>query len=143
MPKKYTTYTDAQRSAAMITLALNKFDYEKTEIELGIDRKVLQRWDKELPKRMIPEMLEEAIGKLFDRMPAKFTEKAWGITLGILLDKYLLVNNQPNSRLETTINTVINASEEEKAAIIAEAERILASRNFSGSDPSTPPTPED
>lgn len=143
MPKKYTTYTDAQRSAAMIQLALNKFDYEKTEHELGIDRKVLQRWEKELPKRMIPQMLEEAIAKLFERMPAKFTEKAWGITLGILMDKYLLINNQPNARLETTINTVINASEEEKAAIIEEAERILARRDISSTDFSPSEAPED
>lgn len=117
-------YSDAEVTEAMIRLAVNKYDYDKTAEQVGVSAKTLQRWDKNVSKKGVPELLERAIERLLMVIPEKMDANQWAIALGILIDKWLLLQGQATSRTEL-MRVLRIESEDELSAVIREAERIL------------------
>ena len=117
-------YSDAEVTEAMIRLAVNKYDYELTAQQVGCTAKSLRNWEKSFPKKSVPLLLERAIERLLMVIPEKMDGSAWAIALGILLDKWLLVQGQATSRTEL-MRVLKVESEDELSAVIREAERIL------------------
>lgn len=134
-------YSDFERAAGVLLLAVNQKDYKKTADMLGVSDTTIRNWEKEsLTKKLeIPIMLELAIRKLLENMPDKWNGNAWAVAFGIMMDKWLLVNGQPTSRSESLFSSVENLPEEEKDAVIREAENIIrnaiAAKPNSGGDP--------
>ena len=125
-------YSDAEVTEALIKLAINKYDYDKTASDLGISVKSLRRWDKNAPKKAVPELLERAIERLLMNIPANWKGEDWAIALGILMDKWLLVQGRATSRTETLLKSIQDLPENEYQDVLAEAERILAEANSGG-----------
>lgn len=125
-------YTDAERTEALITLALNKYNWEQASKETGIPVRTLRRWDKSDAKKTVPELLERTISRLLMKVPWQIPPKDYGIILGILLDKYLLMTGAPTSRSETVLRKLDGLSDDEWDDIQQEMERILAGGNRGG-----------
>src|SRR5512138_1877724 len=96
----YRDYSETEVAEALIKLAVNKYDYKKTAQATGISVRTLRRWDKLAPKKGVPDLLERAIERLLMVIPSDFNGSNWAITLGILLDKWLLMSGKPTSRAE-------------------------------------------
>jgi hypothetical protein len=118
-------YSDAEVTEAMIRLAVNKYDYEKTAEQVGCTSRSLRNWEKSFPKKSVPDLLERAIERLLMVIPEKMDGNTWAVTLGILIDKWLLIQGQATSRTEL-MRVLRIESEDELSAVIREAERILA-----------------
>jgi hypothetical protein len=128
----YRQYSDAFRSEAVIRLAVNKYDYEKTAEQLGITRKTLRKWDKEYPKKSVPELLERAIERILSVIPSDMSGQDWAVTLGILMDKWLLIHGEPTQRTENIMQTFGELTEDERRAVVEEAQQIVAEFSTSG-----------
>lgn len=135
-------YSEFEQAEALVALALNRYDYEKTSAELGISVKTLRRWDKCAPKKGVFELLERAIEQLLMRIPEKMSGEEWGIALGILLDKWLLLQGQPTARTESIAKQISQLTDDEYRAAIAEAERILAESTGGSLPAGQPEEPE-
>ena len=120
----YRDYSEAEQAEALVRLAVNRYDYAKTAEQTGISTVTLRRWNKVVPKKSVPALLERAIERLLMAVPEKLSGDTWAITLGILLDKWLLVQGQATSRTEL-MRVLRVESEDELSAVIREAERIL------------------
>lgn len=134
MPKKY--HSEYEQAAGLILLATNQNDYEMTASQLGVSVDTLLYWQKKSSdkKAALPVLLEEAIKKMLDMMPDKWTGNAWAVAFGIMMDKWLLVNGQPTQRTESTtiLSDIDNLSDNEKEDILAEAERIIRTATSRG-----------
>jgi hypothetical protein len=119
-------YSDAEVTEAMIRLAVNKYDYEKTAEQTGVNERTLRRWDKNATKKGVPELLERAIERLLMVIPSDMKGNDWAVTLGILLDKWLLIQGEPTNRTESLIRGLKEVTPDDRDAIIREAERIIA-----------------
>jgi hypothetical protein len=125
-------YSDTEVTEAMIRLAVNKYDYEKTAEQTGIDQKTLRRWDKNATKKSVPELLERAIERLLMVIPSDMKGNDWSVALGILLDKWLLMQGEPTNRTESLIRGLKDVTPNDRDAIIREAERIIREAVSSG-----------
>lgn len=121
----YKRYSDNERAEALIRLAVNKYDYEKTAEQCGISDRTLRRWDKVAIKKGIPELLERAIERMLMVIPSDMKGSDWAITLGILIDKWQLIRGAPTDRTETISRKMGGMSEDEFADVLSEANRIL------------------
>ena len=121
-------YSDTEKAEAVILLAVNKYDYDKTAEALGISAKTLRRWDKIVPKKGVAELLERAIERMLMHIPADMKGRDWAIALGILMDKWLLGQGMATSRSENIMGFLADMAPEEREKIIIEAERILSAR---------------
>lgn len=121
-------HSDFDRAAGVMLLARNKMDYQLTAEMVGVSVETIRNWEKEsfAKNEAIPVMLENAIKKLLEMMPTKWTGNTWAIAFGILMDKWLLVNGQPTQRTESTLVNLDELPEDQKDDVIAEAERIIA-----------------
>jgi len=119
-------YSDAEVGEALVRLAVNKYDYALTAEQTRVPEQTLRRWNKSVPKKGVAELLDRAIERLLMVIPNDIGGRDWAIALGILLDKWLLVHGQPNSRAENIITAIEGLTDSERNAVIAEAERILA-----------------
>ena len=128
----YRKYSDAEKTEALIALAMNKYNYEKTSTQLGISIKTLRRWDKYAPKNSVPELLNRAIERMLMTIPSKWNGQDWAIALGILIDKWLILQGEPTQRIESFVNTFEALNDDEKKAIIQEAQEFIASLGPSG-----------
>lgn len=129
-------YSDAFVTEALIRLAVNKYDYKKTAEQLSIPEMTLRRWEnnKSVTKKGIPELLDRAIERMLMVIPDKWDGNSWAIALGILIDKWLLLQGEPTSRSESLIRGMQEVSQNDRDAIIQEAERILAAVRAKGGD---------
>jgi hypothetical protein len=127
-------HSEYEQAAGLILLATNGNDYEATAKQLGIHVDTLYKWQKNSSskKEALPILLEEAIKKMLEMMPDKWTGNSWAIAFGIMMDKWLLVNGQPTARTETMFSEIDNLSETEKESVLAEAERIIRQANSGG-----------
>lgn len=121
----FKDYDDNERAEALFALAVNRYDYQKTAKETGIAVKTLRRWDKDAPKKNIGALLDRAIERLLSSVPNDLKGDAWAITLGILMDKWLLLQGEPTSRTETIAREVEKLTPNERDAVIAEARAII------------------
>lgn len=120
-------YSDGEKAAALIRLAVYKYDYAKTEEETGINQKTLRRWDKNAAKNgSVSELLERAVQRLLIAIPENMPGKDWALTIAILIDKLQLVQGKPTDRRESILKGMRDMPEDERDAIIREAEQILA-----------------
>jgi len=122
----YKKYSDAEVSEALILLAVNKYNYDKTSETLGIPPQTLRRWNKVVPKKGVAELLERAIQRMLMHIPKDWKGNEWAVALGILMDKWLLVQGKATSREETLTGFLGEMPEDKRKEVIAEAERILA-----------------
>ena len=94
-------YSDAKRVSTLIILARNKNDFERTAKEAGVSPTTLKRWATEKgPNKSIADLLDEALTRMFEYMPAKWEAKDWSIALGIMFDKWLLMQGEATERTE-------------------------------------------
>jgi hypothetical protein len=126
-------YSDAEKAEAIIRLTINKFDYPKTSRELGIAKPTLRRWNKNVPKQGVVELLERAVQHLLMAIPEKLEGNEWAFTVGTLIDKYLLAQGKPTARIDKTVRT-LGLSQDEFDDVLAEANRIIEAA-AGGSDP--------
>lgn len=124
-------YSDAEVGEAMIRLAINKFDYNLTAEQLHISAKTLRRWDTNVPKKRIPELLERTIERMLMIIPEKWNGQDWAIAIGILIDKWQLVRGEPTSRAETIFRNLELMSDDELDKLYAEFE-TAARRGVAG-----------
>ena len=127
-------YSDVEASEAMIRLAINKGDYDKTAEQTCVSVRTLKRWAKLAPKRGVPDLLERAIERMLMVIPTEWTGNQWAVAIGILMDKWLLLQGQPTSRMESVIRQLGEMTEDEYGDIVAEAERILAAATGGSAD---------
>lgn len=123
----YKNYTDGEQSEAMIRLAINRYDYYTTSNQTGISVKTLRRWDKDAPKKSVADLLDRAIERMLSVIPQNMTGNEWAIALGILLDKWLILQGEPTSRNENINTQLDNLDADEYERVVAEAETIIAS----------------
>lgn len=120
-------YSDTIRTEAIIRLAINKYDFEKTSEQTGVTVRTLRNWEKNFPKKSVPELLERAIERLLMVIPATMTGQEWAVALGILMDKWLLIQGEPTERTESLVKTFEALSDDERRAVVEEAQNIIAS----------------
>ena len=118
----YKKYSDNQITESVIRLAINKYDYELTSEQLGIPSRTLRRWDKDVIKKGVPELLERAIERMLASIPADWSGRDWAIALGILMDKWLLIQGEPTARTESIFTALQEIPEDELDALIREFE---------------------
>lgn len=135
-------YSDAFVTEALIRLAINKYDYAKTAEQLQIPERTLRRWenDENVLKKSVPDLLDRAIERMLMVIPDKWNGHDWAVSLGILLDKYLLLQGEPTNRTENLIRGLKDVSQDDRDAVIKEAERILAKAASGGVDSGEPET---
>jgi len=135
-------YSDREVSEALIRLAVNKYDYELTANQTGIPSRTLRRWegDETVTKKTVPGLLDRAIERMLMVIPDKWDGNSWAVALGILIDKWLLLQGEPTKRTESLIRGLKDVSPDDRDAIIQEAERILAKATGGGADSSEPET---
>jgi hypothetical protein len=118
-------YSDAFVTECMIRLAVNKYDFDKTAEQMGVTARSLRNWEKSFPKKGVPELLCRAIERLLSVIPEKWDGHDWAVSLGILMDKWLLLQGEATNRTESIVRGLKDVTTDERDAIIKEAERIL------------------
>ena len=118
-------YSDVEKAEALIRLAVNRYDLDRTARETGVSRSSLKRWLKNEPKKSVFELLERAIERLLMNIPTAMTGQEWAIALGILLDKWLLAQGEPTSRAETIERRIGDLSDDEYDQLLSQARSIL------------------
>ena len=124
-------YSDLQQAEALVKLAINQGDYDKTAEDTGISRRTLIRWAKVAPKKGVAELLERAIERLLMVIPKDMDGQEWAVALGILFDKWLLIQGEPTSRTETIERKLEELDEDEYSSVIREAEAIIRAASSS------------
>ena len=125
-------YSDSERAEAIVRLAVNKYNYDKTSEQLNIPARTLRRWDKSVPKKGVEDLLERAIQRLLMVIPENMSGHDWSITLGILLDKWLLLQGEPTERTENLLKTFGALTDDERQSVIHEAQEIVGSFSTPG-----------
>lgn len=126
-------YSDAFKTESIIRLATNKYDYQKTADQIGIPVRTLRNWEKSFPKKGVPELLERAIERMLMVIPKDMTGHDWAVAMGILMDKWLLLHGEPTQRTENIMQTFGELTEDERRAVVEEAQQIIAEFSTSGS----------
>lgn len=149
-------YSEEQKAGALVKLALNGNDYEKTAAEVGVSERQLYRWaggqnikrakkvskkanvsddkppdvltalDDHLPDLTVADMLEATIKRLLMLIPARMSGDDWSRALGILMDKWLILQGQPNQRVDILTRMLEQLPDSEYDNIIEEAKRVLS-----------------
>lgn len=118
-------YSEAQITETLITLALCKYDYKLAAERTGIAPKTIQRWNEDRRPKTIPELLERAIAEILMRVPENWDGRDWAVAIGILMDKWLLLQGEATERTETLVREIETLTEAEKIELYNEARRIL------------------
>ena len=126
-------YPAEKRAKTLTTLAVTKNDAKRTaEIE-GIGVRTVYRWQAQGPDylkdKQVSELLEGVVKGLLGNAPdpAEANMKDWGIALGILLDKWMILGGNPTKRVEnvTIEGRVLNLTDDQYRYALEEAEKIL------------------
>ena len=147
------TYSIETQAQAMALLALNQNDWEKTSEITGVAARTLQRWSEKLtsPDKIgvktlrsseLGQILSDTLTQVIQNPPASFTEKGWGITVGILVDKLLLLEGKPTERIENISKQLGHITDEQLDIIEAEFESRLGTGDREGGT-GTPAAAED
>lgn len=128
-------YSENFKIEALVKLAINRYNYTMTASDLGIPEMTLRRWDKNVRNvtKNVPELLERTITRMLMVIPDKWDGNSWAIALGILMDKWLLMQGKATSRTEAITRRFNELSEDELSDVLEEATRILETAT-SGSD---------
>lgn len=120
-------YSDAEITEALIKLAINKYDYDKTAEDTGISARTLRRWDSSATKKGVPELLERAIERMLMSIPTSWKGNDWAVAIGILMDKWLLMNGEATSRTENIFSMLQNLPDEEVNELVKQFEQAANS----------------
>lgn len=124
--KRAMAYSDIEKAETIIKLAINKYDFRKTEEDTGIPSRTIKRWLKASPKKDVAALLDRAIERMLMVIPDKWNGRDWAIALGILIDKWLLLQGEPTARSESIIRGWQELTDEQRNEVINEANRILS-----------------
>lgn len=128
-------YTDLEKVEAIIRLAVNKHNIKKTAEETGIGASALRRWSKEI-KLEVPDLLDRAVQHVLASVPDNIGAEHWGVIVGILVDKWLLMHGRPTAITEHSLLSKLGVDDPaELDLVLQEAERILLEANSSGTGP--------
>ena len=118
-------YSDGTKAAAIMRLAATGNDYKQVANEIGVSVRTLGRWaqGENVNKKEVEELLENALGQLLSHVPSKMTGRDWGIAVGILMDKWLLMRGEPTQRTERV--SVDQRTQDDLNDVLREADRIL------------------
>jgi transposase-like protein len=140
-------YDKEFKARALIRLAENRNDYEATAAEMGCSPRSLRHWangnriekksakSAEVPQKSaenakdeltVADYLEQAVKHMLKNPPSELKGDDWAITVGVLMDKWLLVKGQPTERTETISRLLDQLPEHERDYVYEEAERIVA-----------------
>lgn len=125
-------YSDSFVTEAIIRLAANKYDYNKTAEQVGVPARTIRNWEKSFPKKGVPELLDRAIERMLMVIPDKWHGQDWAIALGILIDKWLLIQGEPTERTENLVKHFEGLTNEEREAVIDRAREILTGMGGAG-----------
>jgi hypothetical protein len=119
-------YSDAEKMEAIVKLAINRYNFAMTASDTGIPERTLRNWAsaKNGVKKGVPELLERAIERMLMSIPKEWHGQEWAVSLGILMDKWLLMQGKATSRTESVLRRM-GVSEDELDDILEEADRIL------------------
>lgn len=123
--KRIMAYSDIEKAEALIMLAVDRYNFQKTADRFNVPVQTLRRWNKNVPKKGVRELLERAIQRLLMVIPENMTGQDWSVSLGILMDKWLLVQGMPTQRTENIETQINELKEDEYERVIAEAEAII------------------
>ena len=115
-------YDDAFVGEALVRLAQNKYDFDKTADQLSIPVQTLRRWNKKVPKKNTKALLERAIERMLINIPETWNGHDWAIAVGILLDKLLLYEGKATQRIEQVFGALSGIPDDELDALLREAE---------------------
>ena len=118
-------YSDQEIVEALIQLAVNKYNFQKTAAELGLVENTLRRWAKDNKRPGVAPLLERAVEHLLSTIPTNMNGQEWAVALGILLDKWLLFTGRATSRTESVVRKFEEMEDQELENVLAEASRII------------------
>lgn len=132
-PGRDRTPAAAERAAG----SLNKRRGRAPEPKVGdpdVRPDDIVRWYQENADVTVPEMLEAAIKWTLQHAPTNFDPRQWAIAMGVLMDKWLLINNKPTQRLESILSGVLpeGMTQKDVDAVIREAQSILDAGQTAG-----------
>ena len=116
----YRKYSESEKAEALIKLAFNKYDYQKTSDDTNISVKTLRRWDKDVPKKGVIDLLERALERILMAIPGDLKGTSWATAFGILFDKWLLGHGKATSRHENITTWLQNIPDDELDELIAQ-----------------------
>ena len=118
-------YSDGTKVAALTRLASTGYDFSQVANETGVSETTLRRWinGENGAKKDVAELLENALSFLLSHVPKHMDGRSWGVAVGILIDKWLLMGGQPTARTE--IINIDERTRNELADVLREADRIL------------------
>lgn len=126
-------YSDVEKAEAIIRLAVNHYAFQKTADELGIPVQTIRRWNKSIPKKGVFDLLNRAIERMLMVIPTEWKGNEWAIALGILIDKYQLMQGEPTTRSENIFHNLQELTDDERKAVVDEAQRIIEGISNAGS----------
>lgn len=115
-------YSDMEKAEAIIRLAENRYNFQKTADQLGLQVRTLRRWDKTVPKKGVADLLERALEHILMAIPEKWDGNSWSVAVGILIDKYQLIRGEPTNRIETIIKSLEQIPDDELNTLLSEFE---------------------
>ena len=133
-------YSPVEKLEVLIKLAVNKYDFSMTASDTGIPERTLRRWANRKNvqidiKRDIPGLLERAIERMLINIPENWTAHDWAVAVGILYDKWLLLQGKPTDKIEYLIKQIEGIPNDE-------LERLFTEFQEAASRPVPPPAGE-
>ena len=135
-------YPAEKRAQTLATLAVNGGDAVKTARKEKVGLRTVYRWQQQGPDYLkdkhVSELLEGVVKGLLVNSPdpSEANLKDWGIALGILLDKWMILGGNPTKRVENVSidGRVIQLSDREYNEALIQAQRILELEDSGGED---------
>jgi hypothetical protein len=133
-------YSEKFKARALIKLAENRNDYDITAGELGCSSASLRLWSsgnnlkKSKQKKenfkndgfTVADYLEQAVIHMLSNPPQEMKGSAWATTVGVLMDKWLILQDKPTSRTETLTRMLESMPDEQRSELIKDAERVVS-----------------
>jgi transposase-like protein len=135
-------YSEEFKAAALIRLAANKNDIDRTAAEIGCSPASIRRWadgqtvQKKVQKKetfanqsdlTVADYLEQAVKQMLGSVPDNMKGNDWAIALGILLDKWLLLGGQPTERVENITRWLEELPGDVYDDVVKQAEDVVKS----------------
>lgn len=131
-------YSNAVKAEALVRLAATGNDYDGVAKEMGIGRRTLVRWSMASVKNgaemaskkgaiSVIDLVAAALEKVLAAVPDDLPGVAWATTVGILVDKWLVLQglNQPAAEWQAFAMRVRGLGDEQYWRVLREAERLF------------------
>lgn len=121
-------YDEWTRIEGIIRCAATGNDYDKVGAEMGIPPGTLRSWmARKSPYKSftVGLALDRALKQILIKLPAEMNARDWAVAVGILTDKWLLMQGQPTSRTEDITHMLGTLPHEGMEEVLEEAQRII------------------